>query len=154
MFKLSIKNPLSNWRNKSVVEQKEEAVVVNVRIKGKATKALREDVDDVLNLHADGINAICLKVRQQSDVLLMLGISDPEAAKASMFAQHGLQLANVGRGEDLKGNRLNLTADERIEIVSHAMSAAVMAENLLKSALKNNTALLEYRKNAILEIGY
>lgn len=127
---------------------------LNTGLIRKSVDVLSDDITALFNRHADGINAIALEVRKQTDILLMIGISDPSAAEASILAQQALHLANVGRGEDISGKKLHLTCDQRIEIVASAMSAAILAESMLKAVLKQNDSLLSQRKQALLQIGF
>ena len=127
---------------------------MNVGLMRKSIDVLSDDISALFNRHADGINAIALEVRKQTDILLMIGISDPSAAEASILAQQALHLANVGRGEDISGKKLHLTCDQRLEIVASAMSAAILAESMLKTVLKQNDSLLAQRKQALLQIGF
>ena len=118
----------------------------------RSKNALAGEMNEVIDEHADGVNQIAIEVRKETDYLLLLGISDPCAAEASMFAQHALHLANVGRGVDLEGKTLKLTIDQRIEIVSTAMSSAITAERLLKESLRKCGGQLEQKQIALSQL--
>lgn len=139
-------NPVST-QSHSIVKDEGDKGSLSIQMKqinpvqaNKAKDSLVSQINDVINSNADGAVVIALRVRQSTDLLLSLGISDPASAQASIWAQQALHLVNVGRGNDLQGKKLNLTLEQRLEIVSSALGAVLMAERLLEDARSQNQA--------------
>jgi hypothetical protein len=108
-----------------------------------AVGALDDQLHEVINRNADGVNRAAIKLRRQSDLLLSLGISDPFAAKAGSCAQLALELANAGRGVDLQAQPCNLGPKQRADLVARAMILVLRAEMLMGAAKKNNLANIQ-----------
>lgn len=100
--------------------------------------SLVTQMHEVINRNADGVNRIAIDIRRESDILLSLGISDSKAAKAGTYAQKALELANMGRGENLHSERSNLAPSARAELVAQAMMWVNKAEKLMDEAKKGN----------------
>jgi hypothetical protein len=110
---------------------------------GSALDSLNDQMHEVINRNADGVNRAAMKVRRETDLLLSLGISDPFAAKAGSYAQMALELANTGRGvnHQAQSHRIGLRA--RAELVARAMTLTLRAEMLMGAAKKNERANIE-----------
>lgn len=108
------------------------------KVAGNALDTLCEQMHQVINVNADGVNRSALKVRRDTDMLLSLGISDPFATKAGSLAQEALELANARRGVDIHGDKHVVTPDERAKAVAKAIALVVRAEMLLDCAKRKN----------------
>jgi len=108
-----------------------------------ALDSLNDQMHDVINRNADGVNRAAISLRRETDLLLSLGISDPFAGKAGSYAQMALELANAGRGMDLQAQPHNLGPQERAALVARAMTLMLRAEMLMAAAKKNNLANIE-----------
>ena len=108
-----------------------------------ALESLNDQLHEVINRNADGVNHAAIKLRRETDLLLSLGISDPFAAKAGSYAQMALELANAGRGVNLQAQPYNLSPTERADLVARAMTLMLRAEMLMGAAKKNNLANIE-----------
>jgi ABC-type molybdate transport system substrate-binding protein len=108
-----------------------------------ALASLNDQMHEVINRNADGVNRAAITVRRETDLLLSLGISDPFAAKAGSYAQMALELANAGRGVNLRAEAYHLSPKERAELVARAMSFMLRAEMLMGHAKKTNLANIE-----------
>ncbi len=142
---VEVKQAAVETKFNSLVEKEPEKRELNIQMKSvnpvqtaKAKNSLVSQIDEVINNNADGAVVIALRVRQSTDLLLSLGISDPASAQASIWAQQALHLVNVGRGNDLQGKKLNLSLEQRLEVVSSALGAVLMAEKLLEDARSQN----------------
>jgi hypothetical protein len=113
------------------------------RLLGAALDALNDQLHEVINRNADGVNRAAIKLRRETDLLLSLGISDPFAAKAGSYAQMALELANAGRGINLQAESHNLSPKERADLVARAMTLMLRAEMLMGAAKKNNLANIQ-----------
>jgi predicted RNA-binding protein YlxR (DUF448 family) len=113
------------------------------RLLGAALDALNDQLHEVINRNADGVNRAAIKLRRETDLLLSLGISDPFAAKAGSYAQMALELANAGRGIYLQAESHNLSPKERADLVARAMTLMLRAEMLMGAAKKNNLANIQ-----------
>lgn len=109
----------------------------------EALHALDDQMHDVIDRNADGVNHAAIKLRRETDMLLALGISDPFAAKAGSYAQMALELANAGRGVDLRAQPHNLSPHERAGYVGRAMTLMLRAEILLDHAKKTNVTNIQ-----------
>lgn len=120
------------------------------RVGRDALATLCEQMHQVINVNADGVNRSALKVRRDTDLLLSLGISDPYAAKAGSLSQEALELANARRGRDMAGDLHTASPEERAAAVAKAMALVVRAEMLLDCAKRRNKRnigrALEYAK--------
>ena len=110
---------------------------------GSALDALNDQLHEVINRNADGVNHAAIKLRRETDLLLSLGISDLFAAKAGSYAQMALELANAGRGVNLQAQPYNLSPKERADLVARAMTLMLRAEMLMGAAKKNNLANIQ-----------
>jgi hypothetical protein len=110
---------------------------------GAALESLNDQLHEVINRNADGVNCSAIKLRRETDLLLSLGISDPFAAKAGSYAQMALELANAGRGVNLQAQPHDLSPKERADLVARAMTLMLRAEMLIGAAKKNNLANIE-----------
>ena len=110
------------------------------RLLRTAHEALNDQLHEVINRNADGVNHAAIRLRRETDLLLSLGISDPFAAKAGSYAQMALELANAGRGINLQAEPCNLGPRERADLVARAMTLMLRAEMLVDAAKKNNLA--------------
>jgi hypothetical protein len=108
-----------------------------------ALGSLNDQLHEVINRNADGVNRAALKLRRETDLLLSLGISDPFAAKAGSYAQMALELANAGRGVNLQAQPHDLSPQERADLVARAMTLMLRAEMLMGAAKKTNLASIE-----------
>ena len=152
----AIINRFTGGRNRSLMSvigtqaAEELSLRRDVEVAQNAHATLCEQVHQVINLNADGVNQSALKVRRTTDLLFSLGISDPFATKAGTLAQAALELANAGRGFDMDGDKHDSTPEERMNAVSKAIALVVRAEMLLAASKRRN------RKNidkALLEAG-
>jgi hypothetical protein len=105
--------------------------------------SLDDQMHEVIDRNADGVNRAAISLRRETDMLLALGISDQLAAKAGSYAQKALELANTGRGVDLQAQPHHLTPHERSDLVARAMTLMLRAEMLMKAAKKSNLANIE-----------
>lgn len=110
---------------------------------GAALDALNDQLHQVINRNADGVNRAAIELRRETDLLLSLGISDPFAAKAGSYAQMALELANAGRGVNLQAQPCNLSPTERADLVARAMTLMLRAQMLMGAAKKNNLANIQ-----------
>jgi len=110
---------------------------------GTALASLNDQMHEIINRNADGVNRSALGVRRETDLLLSLGISDPFAAKAGSYAQMALELANAGRGVDLQAQAHDMTPAARADVVARAMTLVMRAEMLMAHAKKNNLANIQ-----------
>jgi len=110
------------------------------RLLRTAHDALDDQLHEVINRNADGVNHAAIRLRRETDLLLSLGISDPFAAKAGSYAQMALELANAGRGINLQAQPCNVGPQERADLVARAMTLVLRAEMLMGAAKKNNLA--------------
>jgi hypothetical protein len=108
-----------------------------------ALSSLEDQMHEVVNRNADGVNRAAIQLRRETDLLLSLGISDPFAGKAGSYAQMALELANAGRGVNLEARPHNLSAQERADLVARAMTLMLRAEMLMAAAKKSNHANIE-----------
>jgi len=108
-----------------------------------ALASLADQMHEVLNRNADGVNAAAIGLRRETDLLLSLGISDPLAGKAGSFAQMALELANAGRGMNLHAQPHGLQAQDRAELIARAMTLMLRAEALMDAAKRNNRGNIE-----------
>lgn len=108
-----------------------------------ALETLDEQMHDVVDRNADGVNLMALKIRRESDLLLTLGISDPFAAKAGSLAQKALELSNARRGLTLQAVKHDVTVQERAMFVSQSIALVERATMLLAAAKKNNRANID-----------
>jgi hypothetical protein len=110
---------------------------------GAAVDALDDQLHDVVDRNADGVNRCAIDVRRDTDFLLALGIADPFAARAGSYAQTALALANAGRGTGPQARTGRPTPQERADLVARAMTLVLRAEMLMAAARKNNRASIE-----------
>jgi len=110
---------------------------------GKAIASINDQLHEVINRNADGVNRAAIGLRRETDLLLSLGVSDPFAAKAGSYAQMALELANTGRGMNLQAQPHNLSPQERADLVARAMTLMLRAQILMDAAKKNNVANIE-----------
>lgn len=108
-----------------------------------AASSLADQMHEVIDRNADGVNRAAIQLRRETDLLLSLGISDPFAGKAGSYAQMALELANAGRGVNLEARPHNLSPQERADLVARAMTLILRAEMLMAAAKKNNYANIE-----------
>ena len=108
-----------------------------------ALASLHDQMHEVINRNADGVNRSAIGLRRETDLLLSLGISDPYAAKAGTYAQIALELANAGRGLNLQAQAHDVTPAERADLVARAMTLMLRAEMLMAHAKKNNLANIQ-----------
>lgn len=106
-------------------------------------RALDDQMHELIDRNADGVNRAAISVRRETDMLLALGISDPLAAKAGSCAQKALELANAGRGVNLQAQPHRLTPQERSDLVARATTLMLRAEMLMKTAKESNLANIE-----------
>jgi hypothetical protein len=105
--------------------------------------SLDDQMHEVIDRNADGVNHSAIGLRRETDMLLALGISDPLAAKAGSYAQQALELANSGRGVNLQAQPHHLTLREHSDLVARAMALMLRAEMLMAAAKKSNLANIE-----------
>ena len=110
------------------------------RLLRTAYEALNDQLHEVINRNAEGLNHAAIRLRRETDLLLSLGISDPFAAKAGSYAQMALELANAGRGINLQAEPCNVDPRERADLVARAMTLMLRAEMLMDVAKKSNLA--------------
>jgi hypothetical protein len=110
---------------------------------GSTRASLNDQMHEVIDRNADGVNRAAISLRRETDMLLALGISDPLAAKAGSYAQMALELANTGRGVNLEAQPHHATPQERSDLVARAMTLVLRAEMLMASAKKSNLANIE-----------
>lgn len=110
---------------------------------GVALDSLNDQLHEVIDRNADGVNRAAIKLRRETDLMLSLGISDPFAAKAGSYAQMALELANSGRGVDLRAQLFHLAPNERADLVARAMTLILRAEMLMGAAKKNNLSNIQ-----------
>lgn len=108
-----------------------------------ALGSLNDQMHEVINRNADGVNRAAISLRRETDLLLSLGISDPFAGKAGSYAQMALELANAGRGMNLQAQPHDLGPQQRADLVARAMTLMLRAEMLMAAAKKNNLANIE-----------
>jgi hypothetical protein len=110
---------------------------------GSTLASLNDQMHEVIDRNADGVNRAAISLRRETDMLLLLGISDPLAAKAGSYAQMALELANAGRGVNLAAQPHHPTPQERSDLVARAMTLVLRAEMLMAAAKKSNLANIE-----------
>lgn len=115
----------------------------DVDVAERAEVSLTEQLREVVDRNADGVNQMALSIRRQSDLLLTLGISDPMAAKAGSLAQRAIELSNTGRGRNLQALKHNVSVTERTQYVSQAIAFVSRAEMLLSEAKRQNRANID-----------
>jgi hypothetical protein len=110
---------------------------------GTVLNSLNDQMQEVINRNADGVNRAAISLRRETDLLLSLGISDPCAGKAGSYAQMALELANAGRGMSLQAQPYNLAPQQRADLVARAMTLMLRAEMLMVAVKKNNRTNIE-----------
>lgn len=113
------------------------------KLQETASRCLDEQIHQLIDRNADGVNRLAMRVRRDSDLLLSLGISDPYAAKAGTLAQFALEMANGKRGMNIEAVAHTPSVSERKDLVVKAMSLASRAEALLNHAKSVNAAAIE-----------
>jgi hypothetical protein len=108
------------------------------KTKRAAINSLVEQLHEVVNKNADGVNLAAINIRRESDLLLTLGITDALVAKAGTLAQAALEMANAGRGVDINEEKHEVAVADRVEGVAAAMAIVTKAEGLLLEAKKSN----------------
>lgn len=109
----------------------------------KSRAALEDQMHEVINRNADGVNRAAIALRRETDLLLTLGISDPFAGKAGSYAQMALQLANAGRGVDLSARPYDVSPADRAALVARAMTLMLRAEMLMAHAKASNRSNIQ-----------
>jgi hypothetical protein len=135
--------PAVSWVTANVTTFDDVAEPADRELLANALSSLNEQMHEVINRNADGINRSAIALRRETDLLLSLGISDPFAAKAGSYAQMALELANAGRGVDLQARSHDVSPTERAESVARAMTLIVRAETLMAHAKKTNLANIQ-----------
>jgi hypothetical protein len=106
----------------------------DIALLATALTSLHDQMHEVINRNADGVNRAAIALRRETDLLLTLGISDAFAGKAGSYAQMALELANAGRGIDLQAQRHDITPADRAGLVARAMTLMLRAEMLMEHA--------------------
>lgn len=109
-------------------------------LKEHARLSLDDQLREVFDRNADGINRAAKTIRDHSDSLLSLGITDDRVARAGTLAQLAVELANKGRGQSLDHVRHDVSVDVRRQHVETALATIAQAELLMKEATAENKA--------------
>ncbi|MAF04671.1 hypothetical protein [Herbaspirillum sp.] len=103
-----------------------------------AEEAIASQLHTVIDNNADGINRSARTIRDQSDMLLSLGITDERVARAGTLAQLAVELANSGRGVNLQQVAHAPEVEDRRRLVVKAMATIAQAEGLISAAAADN----------------
>ncbi|WP_034302233.1 hypothetical protein [Herbaspirillum sp. RV1423] len=139
---------LRNWRRKDqypapVTTEAASTVTtaapaLSVQLMESARKSLDDQMREVFDRNADGINRAAKSIRDQSDSLLSLGITDDRVARAGTLSQLAVELANKGRGQGLDQVRHVVDVNVRWHHVETALATIAQAELLMREATAEN----------------
>jgi len=139
---------LRNWRRKDQLPApvtidvpssvSTAAPSLSVDLMESARKSVDDQMREVFDRNADGINRAAKAIRDQSDLLLSLGITDDRVARAGTLAQLAVELANKGRGQGLDQVRHVVDVNVRWHHVETALATIAQAEVLMREATAEN----------------
>ena len=145
---LSAISSLRSWRRKDQITAPvtievstsvtTAAPTLSDHLKESARKSLDDQMREVFDRNADGINRAAKAIRDQSDSLLSLGITDDRVARAGTLAQLAVELANKGRGQGLDQVHHVVDVDVRWRHVETALATIAQAEALMREATSEN----------------
>lgn len=100
---------------------------------------INRELDDVANV----ISSMATDIIQEAALLLILGIVDHNYAEASTTANKVLYLVNLYRGQNLQGEKYNLTLNEKRDLIVEAQAQVISCANLIAKAKKDNKLNIE-----------
>ena len=100
---------------------------------------INRELDDVANV----ISSMAADIIQEAALLLILGIVDHNYAEASTTANKVLYLVNLYRGQNLQGEKYNLTLNEKRDLIVEAQAQVISCANLIAKAKKDNKLNIE-----------
>jgi hypothetical protein len=100
---------------------------------------INRELDDVANV----ISSMAADIIREAALLLILGIVDHNYAEASTTANKVLYLVNLYRGQNLQGERYNLTLNEKRDLIIEAQAQVISSANLIAKAKKDNKLNIE-----------
>jgi len=107
-------------------------------LREQAIFSLEDQMREVFDRNADGINKAAKVIRDQSDSLLSLGITDDRVARAGTLAQLAVELANKGRGIGLDRIEHQVSVEIRRQYVETALATVAQAEVFMTEATAAN----------------
>jgi hypothetical protein len=100
---------------------------------------INRELDDVANI----ISSMAADIIQEAALLLILGIVDQSYAEASTTANKVLYLVNLYRGQNLQGEKYDLSLNEKRDLIVEAQAQVIASANLIAKAKRENKLNIE-----------
>ena len=100
---------------------------------------INRELDDVANI----VSSMAADIIQEAALLLILGIVDQSYAEASTTANKVLYLVNLYRGQNLQGEKYDLSLNEKRDLIVEAQAQVIASANLIAKAKRENKLNIE-----------